>query len=113
MTLMNVMDSYWDMLPPELHEMILLLKRNQEMFEMEKEERMKQLGEDIKLYKELKDKWALGHISCHIRCCRSCPDPDMSIYGFYVDEENVKRRRFLGLNFKSALQRVNHVKSFI
>ena len=110
---MNVMDSYWDMLPPELHEMILLLKRNQEMFEMEKEERMKQLGEDIKLYKELKDKWALGHIKCAIACRRFCPDPCMSIYGSYVDEENVKRERYLGNTFKRALQRLNHVKSFI
>ena len=87
---MNVMESYWDMLPPELHNYILMLKRNQEMFDMYKEKRMEKLRQDIELYKELKDKWALGHISCIIRCCIFCPDPCMSIYGFYVDERKCK-----------------------
>ena len=105
---MNVMDSYWDMLPPELHEMILLLKRNQEMIDFEKEKRMKMLGQEIKLYKELKDKWALGHIRCIVK------KSYVQIMGCYVDRvERVNRERFLGNNFKSALQRVNHVKSFM
>ena len=107
---MNVMDSYWDMLPPELHEHILTYKRNQEMFDMEKKRRMEKLSEDIKLYKELKEKWALGHIKCIVYCCY---EPCMYIYGYYMDEEHVKRRRFLGYNFRSALQRLNHVKSLI
>ena len=62
MKLMLVMDSYWDMLPPEMHELILLYKRNQEMIDQEKEKRMKELSKEIELYKELKDKWALGDI---------------------------------------------------
>ena len=110
---MNVMESYWDMLSPELHEMILTYKRNQEMIDMEKEKRMKELLQDIKLYKVLKDKWALGHIKCTVECFKCCYEPCMYIYGYYVDEENVKRQRFLGNNFKRALQRLNHVKSFI
>ena len=65
--LMHVMDSYWYMLPPELHEFILLLKRNQEMFDEEKKRKMERLGQDIVLYKELKDKWALGHIRCIVK----------------------------------------------
>ena len=36
MMLSNVMDSYWNMLPPELQDFILLLKRNQEMLDAEK-----------------------------------------------------------------------------
>ena len=66
-TLMNVMDSYWSMLPPELQDFILLLKRNQEMFDQEKERKMKELSKEIVLYKELKDKWALGHIRCVVK----------------------------------------------
>ena len=42
--LMLIMDSYWDMLPPEIHELILLYKRNQEMLHQEKEKRMRDLG---------------------------------------------------------------------
>ena len=67
MRLMLVMDSYWDMLPPEMHELILLYKRNQEMFDQEKEKRMKELSKEIELYKELKDRWALGHIKCIVK----------------------------------------------
>ena len=33
--------------------------------------------------------------------------------GCYVDEEKIPKERFLGYNFKSALQRVNHVNSFM
>ena len=113
MKLMLVMESYWDVLPPELHDYILMLKRNQEMFDLYKEKRMEKLGEDIKLYKELKEKWALGHIRCTVTCFKCCHEPCMRIYGYYVDEENVKRERFLGNNFKRALQPLNHVKSFM
>ena len=109
MKLMLVMDSYWDMLPPELHDFILMLKRNQELIDQEKEKRMKELGKEIVMYKE---KWALGHIKCVVKKTVFFKS-FIEIMGCYVDEENVKRTRFLGYNFKSALQRVNHVKSFM
>ena len=116
---MNVMESYWGMLPPELQDFILLLKRNQEMLDQEKERRMKELGKEIKLYKELKDKWALGHVRCIVKCkTRFQPrvylsTPIMCIYGHYVDLEGVKKKSFLAFSFERALQRVNHVKSFL
>ena len=111
--LMYVMDSYWSMLPPELQDFILLLKRNQEMLDQEKERRMKELGKEIKLYKELKDKWALGHIRCVVKR-KIFFERYIVIMGCYLDrEDHVKRERFLGYDFKSALQRINHVKSFM
>ena len=67
MTLMNVMESYWDMLPPEIHETIMMYKRNQEYFDKKKKKRMRELGREIVLYKELKEKWALGHIKCVVK----------------------------------------------
>ena len=111
--LMSVMESYWDMLPPEQHELILMYKRNQELIDLEREKRMKALSKDIIMYNELKKKWALGHIKCVVECYNCCYMPCMWIYGCYVDEENVKRERFLGYDFKRALQRLNHVKSFM
>ena len=36
--LMNVMESYWDMLPPEIHELIIAYKRSQELIDEEKKE---------------------------------------------------------------------------
>ena len=63
----QLMKSYWNMLPPELHDFILMLKRNQELMDEEKKERMKELGKEIIIYKELKEKWALGHIKCVVQ----------------------------------------------
>ena len=111
--LMNVMEIYWDLLPPEVHDFILLLKRNQEQIDFEKKKRMKALCKDIIMYKELKEKWALGHIKCVVKKTGFFK-PYVNIMGCYFDrEDRVNRRRFLGYDFKSALQRVNHVKSFM
>ena len=114
---MRVMESYWTMLPPEIHEFILLLKRNQETFEEERERKLKAVGQEIVLYRELKEKWALGHVRCVVKCIfrprfRMCI-PGMLIYGHHVDLEGVKRKKFLGFSFERALQRVNHVKSLL
>ena len=65
--LMNVIDSYWNLRPPEIHETILMYKRNQELIDEEKQKKMKELGKEIMLYKELKEKWALGHIRCVVK----------------------------------------------
>ena len=93
--MMNVMESYWDMLPPEVHELILMLKRNQEMFDQEKERRMRELGKEIILYKELKDKWALGHVICIVKKTVFFKSY-IQIMGCYFDcEDHVKRERFL------------------
>ena len=102
------MESYWDVLPPEIHEMILLLKKNQERFDEEKKRKMKALSKEIELYEELKEKWALGHIRCVVK------KSYIVIMGSFLDrEDHVKRERFLGYDFPGAIQRVNHVKSFM
>ena len=41
MKLMNVIESCWDMLPPEIHEEVLAYKRSQELIDEKKKERMK------------------------------------------------------------------------
>ena len=110
--LMHVMDSYWNMLPPELHELILLYKRNQEMIDQEKERIMRELSKEIVSYKELKEKWALGHVKCIVK--KTVYQSYIEIKGCYLDrEDNVNRERFLGNDFPGALQRLNHVKSFM
>ena len=118
--LMRVMESYWTMLPPEIHEFILLLKKNQEIFEEERKMNLKAVGQEIVMYNELKEKWALGHVRCVVKRTEilfrpriKMSIPSMSIYGHHVDLEGVKRKKFLGFSFESALQRVNHVKSFL
>ena len=110
---MNVMESYWSMLPPELQDFILLLRKNQELFDEEKEKRMKGLSKEIVMYKELKDRWALGHIRCVVKR-KIFFERYIVIMGSFLDrEDHVKRERFLGYDFPGAIQRVNHVKSFM
>ena len=113
--LMHVMESYWDMLPSEVHEVILAYKRSQEWIDEERKERMNDLCMEIVKYGELKRKWEIGHVKCIVkkRICFSCYKYHLKIMGCYEDEENIPRERFLGFNFDIALQRVNHVKSFL
>ena len=114
--LMLVMESYWLMLPPELHELILAYKRSQEMIEERNKERMKELCNEIVLYDELKETWGLGRIECvtDFRFCHTCVGPHIKIYGWYVNSyENDERKKLLGYNLGQALGRANHVKSFL
>ena len=113
--LMNVMDSYWNMLPPELEDFILLLKRNQELFDQEKKERMREVCDEIVMYGRVKEKWGIGHVKCYIKKgpCFGCDCYHTRVVGCYLDVENVTREAFLAYNLKKALQRVNHVKSFL
>ena len=110
---MLVMDNYWDMLPPELHELIIAYKIGQEYIDEKRERMMRDLCHEIMKYGELKRKWEIGHVKCIVKK-DSFFKPYIVIKGCYVDEEDdVNRERFLGFDFKTALQRVNHVKSFI
>ena len=113
--LSNVFESYWDMLPPEVQEYVIALKRSQECIDEERKDRMKDLCSDIKQYGELKEKWKIGHVKCIVKkqICFSCYNHHMTIVGCYLDLENVKREIFLGYSFKKALARVNNVKSFL
>ena len=70
---------------------------------------------DCKIWRTEKE---MGHGSCQMyivrkEICFSCYKHHLKIIGCYVDGENIPKERFLGYSFKSALQRVNHVKSFL
>ena len=69
--------------------------------------------DEIKKYGELKREWEIGHIKCIItkRMCPTCCSRHVYIMGCYVNEEGVRKERFLGYNFKMALDRVDIVKS--
>ena len=67
---------------------------------------------------QLKEAWGLGPIRCRIIKCKQCTEDALGILGFrlcgvYTDLSNVKKVVFLGYNIPAALQRVNHVKSFL
>ena len=114
MKLTHVFEGYWDMLPPEVHEIIMTYKRSQELIDEEKKERMREVCDEIVIYGQVKEKWGIGHVKVYVkkRRCFACDDYHMRVVGCYVDVENVEREAFLVYNLKKALQRVDHVKSF-
>ena len=114
MKLTHSFESYWDMLPPEIKEIILQYKESQEAIDKERKKRMEELCREVKKYGELKINWGIGHVKCikpHGEVCHICDRYHVKIMGCYVDEEGVRKERFLGYNLKMALDRVDIVKS--
>ena len=113
MKLSQSFESYWDMLPPEIKEMILEYKESQEWIDEEKKERMRDLCNEIKKYEELKRKWEIGHVRCIVKkdMCFLCYCHHLRIIGCFEDEEKIPRERFLGFGFEEALRLVDGVKS--
>ena len=125
--------SYWDWLPPEIQEYILLFAAAQNFMDIKtrvKRERdsrsiRQRLREEIMEYDTLKNAWGLGHIQCKLRSCTekhcsrrfmpwhaiNCPKTYV-IIGHYRDTpESTKREIYLGRNFNHVYSRLNHVKS--
>ena len=113
MELTLMFESYWDMLPPEVHEMIMVYKRGQERIDEERVEEMRGVCEEIKKYGELKRKWGVGHVRCIVKkkMCFSCNRHHLKIIGCYEDWEKIPRETFLGYHFSMAMRRVDVVKS--
>ena len=115
--LLESYESYWLMLPSEIQEYILVFKRSQDVIQQRKEYQAAQICHEIAQYYKLKVSWGLGPICCKVfkcRCNRQCKDDvHLRICGVYYDVVNVKNIVFLGHSLSGALQRVNHVKSFL
>ena len=82
MKLLKWTDSYWDMLPPELKEIILKYKESQ----------------------ELRQSWQVGHIQCRpihrdlgVKC--EC----MRVYGWYRDLRGRIHKTYLGISLNHAM----------
>ena len=105
--------SYWDMLPPEVQDYIIELKRSQEKIEEDRRDLMFSLCQETKLYVILKEQWGLGKITWKVDHCRCKEHKYLKLSGHYLDEENVKKQMYLGHGYQQALSRVNHVKSFL
>ena len=106
--LLEVTDSYWDMLPEEVQMYIVNLKLKQEYLDELRREQWKKVCKEIEQYGELKATWGLGSICLPRKNCIMS-----GVWGYYFDDCNAKKKRFLGDTFEQALKRVNHVKSFL
>ena len=122
--LLRLYESYWQMIPYEIQEYILVFKINQEVVEEKRKRQNVMLCREIIVYSQLKEKWGLGPIRCKTYTCKSCVGKGgrnihtnlashIRIDGFYHDIENVKRTVLLGYGFSQAFSRLQHVKSLL
>ena len=116
--LLNTYESYWLMLPSEIQEYIMIFKTSQDVIQHRKDYQTALICHEIAQYYKLKAVWGLGPICCKVfkcKCaCYKCEDAvHIRICGTNYDVGNVKNVVFLGHTMSGALQRVNHVKSFL
>ena len=115
MELSFVFDSYWDMLPKEMQEYIVSFKTNQEKIDEKMKEKLARLCKEKKDLQQLRAMWALGPIKVqrHEKCTVCHHQHLRAVHGCYIDEYKNMQEIFLGFDFKQAMSRVNHVKSFL
>ena len=121
--LMNHTDNYWDLLPYEIQEIILMYRERQTLIEWRESETSRALGKQIRAHGRLRAIWP-GHIQCrpmrfegvHTRTEDGCsfgPTCEhMRIYGHYYSHEvgdgsrAVRRRYFIAFGFERAVENV-------
>ena len=114
MKLCRTFESYWNMLPPEIEVVILEYKEGQEAIDEERKEKMREVCKEIALYARVKEKWGIGHVKCYVRGpCIGCDGYHVRVVGCYVNAENEEREVYLAYNLRTALKRVNEVKSYL
>ena len=119
MTVIRV-ESYWDWLPPEIQEYIVLLAQYQYAVDRVKHHWLT-VHADIFLYAQLKAEWGLGplvlkHEHCKLHhCTGKIPgiNKHLVILGKYEDENHTMRKEILGIGLKGALADVKETKFFV
>ena len=118
--LMKHTDSYWNLLPTEIKEVILNYKERQELIDWRESETSRALCRQIEMHKRLRSIWC-GSIQCipmcfegiHIRNPEGCsfgPNCEhMRIYGHYYDSHFVRQRHYFGCSFQRAIDIVTPV----
>ena len=109
------MESYWDMLPPEIKEMILKYKESQELIEWRESFASRKLCLHIDAYGRLRREWFIGPVQCRplrplgCQCRPQCSY--MLIYGHYWDLNGARKKVFLDFFLGAAMERCNFVKN--
>lgn len=102
-------------LPFEVREKITELSLAQQAVDAQNQRLKRKVAKDIQAYGILKEAWKIGHVQLKVRQCNTvCQGAyHLKIRGCYIDEEHRARQVFLGYDFQSAMQRIDHVKSFL
>ena len=109
------MESYWDILPPEIKEMILKYKESQELIEWRESFVSRKLCLHIEAYGQLRRKWFIGPIQCEPRRPKGCQCRAQCsyIYGHYWDLNSDRKKVFLDFFIGAAIERCDSVKNRI
>ena len=109
--LSNVVESYCDMLPPEIKE----IKESQELIEWRESFVSRKLCVHIEAYGQLRLVWFIGLIQCKPRIPKGCECRPrcfcMKIYSHFWDLDGVRRKVFLDYSFCGAMPRCYFVKN--
>ena len=106
MELLKWTDSYWDMLPPEIKEIILKYKESQEFIDRRESVSNRALCRQIRLYEQLRRRWQVGHIQCRpIRrnLGEKCNCGCMRVYGWYRNLRDRVHKTYLGISLENAM----------
>ena len=94
-------DSYWDMLPPEVKDLILEYRDSQEFIDRRESASNRALCKQIRLYEQLRQRWQVGHIQCKLihRNLGVC----MRVYGWYRNLRGMIHKTYLGNSLQQAI----------
>ena len=99
--MLDIVESYWDILPPEIKDLILEYKESQELIEWRESSASQSMCLQIRDYGHLRRTWYIGPIQCKCyrvktcRChCNGCVYN--RIYGHCWSLDGVRYRIFLG-----------------
>ena len=117
MELLNITESYWDMLQSEIQQLILKYKESQERIEWRESYRSRKMCWEIESHGQLRRVWFIGPIQCKPRLPKACKCQPryffMDIFGYYWDLSGEKKRVFLGYSFCTVIPRCFHVRDEI
>ena len=113
--LLKHVDSYWDMLPLELQELILKMKQSQELIEWRESYLSRELCVDIRSYGQLRQNWFIGPIQCKPYRSKQCKHQPqctyIMIYGHYWDLDGCRRWVLLDFLLENAIEECDLVKT--
>ena len=115
MELLNIVESYWDLLPPELQQLILKYRESQKLIEWRESCFNVRLRRDIEAHGQIRMVWFIGPIQCipsrpkKCKCRPRCVF--MKIFGYYWNLMGEPRRSFLGYSFCHAIEGCHDVRN--
>ena len=103
-------DSYWDMLPTEMKDLILEYKESQEFIDRRESASNRALCRQIRMYELLRQRWQIGHVQCKpihrnlgVKCECACNCECMRVFGWYLDLRGMIHKTYLGMSLQHAM----------